>query len=312
MAVFGVVGDVTAQGLLQRAEEVPVRVGAVAGAHQRNRDLRVGEQCVTGFTFGLDRASGALLQVVRGWQQVAEQRVQWKEVGQVALVWRGAAGFGDERLRVAVEQALTADRFGQCLRRHFGAHRRPVGVGAQEHLAAGLGLLHGGHQVRGEHVGLACLGMELVVQVVMQAGRQFLAQVLGIHPRLGWHDRQYKLAAVLLQGVTHATDQRQVFLHQLLGTGGGLELFVTEQPLVAAQHHAGTAFVEQLEVHRRPKVGAQALDRELLVVVGLGGLGQLAVEQGHLLGTLEALQATGGPDAHAHQQAEERQRIGNA
>ncbi|MOA40612.1 hypothetical protein D3C78_1625040 [compost metagenome] len=117
---------------------------------------------------------------------------------------------------------------------------------------------------------------------------------------------------MLLQGVTHATDQRQVFLHQLLGTGGGLELFVTEQPLVAAQYHAGAAFVEQLEVHRRPKVGAQALDRELLVVVGLGGLGQLAVEQGHLLGTLEALQATGGPDAHAHQQAEERQRIGNA
>ncbi|MCY1174848.1 hypothetical protein D9M73_150620 [compost metagenome] len=289
-----------------------MRVGAVAGAYQCNRDLLVGEQRVAGVTLGIDRPGGAFLQVVRGRQQVAEQGVQWQEVGQVALVGGGVARFGDEGLWVAIEQALAADRFGQRLRRHFGTHRRPVGIGTQEYLAAGLGLLHRCHQVRCEHVGLACLGMELVVQVVMQAGRPLFAQVLGVDPCLGRHDRQHQLATVLLQGVAYATDQCQVFLHQLLGTGGGLEFFVAEQPLVAAQYHTRAAFVEQFEVHGRPQVGAQALDRELGVVVDLGGLGQLAVEQGHLLGALETLQATGGPGAHADQQAEERQRIGNA
>ena len=65
MAVFGVVGHVAAQGLLQGAEEVPVRVGAVAGTDQRHRDLGFGEQRVACFTFGLDRTGAALLQVVR-------------------------------------------------------------------------------------------------------------------------------------------------------------------------------------------------------------------------------------------------------
>ncbi|MNP14234.1 hypothetical protein D3C76_1065470 [compost metagenome] len=67
MAVFGVIDHVTAQGLLQRAEEVPVGVGAVAGADQRHRDFVVGEQGVATFALGCSRAGAALLQGVRRW-----------------------------------------------------------------------------------------------------------------------------------------------------------------------------------------------------------------------------------------------------
>ncbi|MNN38618.1 hypothetical protein D3C81_1526240 [compost metagenome] len=192
---------------------------------------------------------------------------------------------------------------------HFGAHGRPVGVGTQEHLATGLGLLQRRQQVGGEHAGLAGLGVELVVQVGVQAGRGLFADVLRIQPRLGRHDCQYQLYATLLQGVAHTADQREVFLFELIAVGDRLELLVTEQPVLAAQYHAWAAFVEQLEIQRRPQVGADALERELLVVVGLGGLGQLAVEGGHLRGALEAAQAAQRPQAQAQQQGEEQQGV---
>ncbi|MNH21461.1 hypothetical protein D3C79_812700 [compost metagenome] len=175
---------------------------------------------------------------------------------------------------------------------HLGAHWRPVGVGAQEQLATGFGCCQWRQQVRGKHASLTGLSMELVVQVTVQAGWGLLAQVLAVKARLGWHDRQHQLHTALLQGVTHTADQCQVFLLELIAVGDRLELLVAEQPLLAAQDHAGTAFVEQFEVQRRPQVGTDALERELLVVVRLGGLGQLAVEHTHLRGALEAAQAT--------------------
>ena len=287
-----------------------MRVGAVAGAHQRHRDPTVGEQRIV--AFGLHRVGLALLQGVGSGQQVAEQWIQRQEVGQIALVRRAGAGLGDVRLGLAGEQLLAIDGFGQRLRDHFGAHRRPVGVGTQEHLAAGLGLLQRRQQVGGEHIGLARLGVELVEQLVVQAGRRLLADVFGIEAGLGRDDRQHQLHALALQCVTHSTHQCQVVLYLLLRAGGGLELLVGEQPLVAAQHHAGAAFVEQFEVQRGPQVGANALDRELLVVVGLGGLGQLAVEQGHLPCAVETFQPADRPCAQPDQQAHERQRIGDA
>nr|GEZ22066.1 hypothetical protein [Tanacetum cinerariifolium] len=50
------------------------------------------------------------------------------------------------------------------------------------------------------------------------------------------------------------------------------------RPLVLAEDDARTAFVEQLVIQRGPKVGAQTLDRKLLVVVGLHRLGPVTIE----------------------------------
>ncbi|MCY1180962.1 hypothetical protein D9M73_214390 [compost metagenome] len=143
----------------------------------------------------------------------------------------------------------------------------------------------------------------------MQAGRGLIAEVLAIQPRLGRYDRQHQLHAALLQGVAYAADQRQVFLFELIAVGDRLEFLVAEQPLLAPQHHARAAFVEQFEIQRRPQVGADALERELLVVMGLGGFGQLAVEHAHLRAALEAAQAAQRPDTQAQEQGEEQHGI---
>ncbi|MCY1176517.1 hypothetical protein D9M73_167920 [compost metagenome] len=154
--------------LLQGTEEVPAGVGAVAGAHQRHRDFVVGEQGVAVFTFSLGRAGAALLQGVRRRQQVAEQRVQRQEIGQVAFVRGARVGFGHELPGLAAQRAVFGHGQAQLLRGHFCAHWRPVGVGAQEHLATVLGLLQRVQQVRREDTGLAGLGVELLIQATVQ------------------------------------------------------------------------------------------------------------------------------------------------
>ena len=150
MAVFGVIDHVAAQRLFQRADEVPVGVGAVAGADQCHGHFGVGEQgVVTGWlVFG--RHGVALLQRFLRRHQVFEQRVQRQEQTQVALVRDFFRRLGDEVLRFAAQRVLVGNGPGQAVGGDFGAFRGPVGVGAQEHLlAVVLGRLQGAEQVRG-------------------------------------------------------------------------------------------------------------------------------------------------------------------
>gem|GEM_PF-4247016 len=86
MAVFGVADYVAVQGLLERTDEVPVGVGAVAGADQRYGHFGVGEQGIVTGRRVAGRHGVALLQRLLRRHQVFEQRVQRQEQTQVALV----------------------------------------------------------------------------------------------------------------------------------------------------------------------------------------------------------------------------------
>ena len=288
-----------------------MRVGAVAGAYQRHRNIVVGEQRgVTGIAARIsrtiDHSCCTLLQIIRLRQQITEQRIERQEGRQVALVGFGFHGFGLVLLRRTTERHLRGDGLAQVLRHHFGAHRRPVGIGAQEYLALLLGLLQRRQQIRRHDAGLLRLGMELLVEVCVQAGGRLRADVFGIQTRLGRHDGHHQLHTVRLELVAHATDQGEVFGLDLLAVGHRIELFIGVQPLVLAEDHTWAAFVEHLEVQRGPDIGAQALDREFVVVVSLDGLGPLAVEQGHLLGAVEVAECGQGPDPQGQQQPQEQ------
>jgi predicted metal-dependent TIM-barrel fold hydrolase len=118
-------------------------------------------------------------------------------------------------------------------------------------------------QVRGEDPVGRDTGVEVLVEVGVDARRFHFTQVFRVQAHLGRHDRHHQLHAFGFQGLAHAFDQRVVALQVQLFVDDRVEFFVAVQPLVATEHHARTAFVEQLEVQRRPEVGAQALDRKL-------------------------------------------------
>ena len=151
MSFLGVIDDVTRQRLLQCAREMPERVGAVAGAHERDRNgvgaskQRAGRARCLGDgldlcdTFGLG-------------QQRFEHRCQRQIVHQVAAMLDrirqvgfklGGLGIGDRQLGASI--------VGQRGRHTLGTVGRPVRVGFQIHLGCGFALLHGAQQVRHQH-----------------------------------------------------------------------------------------------------------------------------------------------------------------
>ncbi|MNV67344.1 hypothetical protein D3C71_1601440 [compost metagenome] len=73
-----------------------------------------------------------------------------------------------------------------------------------------------------------------------------------------------------------------------------------------ADHHAGAAFVEQHIIQRGPDVGAELLERELLVVMALESLRQVAVEHAELVGGLVAQDPAQGPEQQQAQYTEEQ------
>lgn len=148
--------------------------------------------------------------------------------------------------------------------------------------------------------------MEILVEVGVDAGRLHLSEVFRVQAHLGRHHRHHQLHAFLFQRLAHAFDQRVVALQVQLFVDDRVEFFIAVQPLVAPEHHARTAFVEQLEVQRGPQVGAQALDRELLVVVGFHGLAPAAVEHGRLGVGAETEEAAYRPQAQDHQDHQEQ------
>ena len=277
MAIFGVADHVAVQGLFERTHEVPVGVGAVAGAHQGHRGFAVAEQRVITFLFG--QVGDAFFQRLFRWHQVFEQRVQGQEQTQVTFMWLGFLSLGDKTLRLAAQWGFVGNRLGQLLGGDFGTVRCPVSIGAQEHLLAGeLGLLQRAEQIWSWNVVRRHSGMEVLVQVGVHAGRFDFTQMLWIQAYLGRHDRHHQLDTLGLELLAHAFDQRVVALQVLVFVDGGVEFLVAVQPVIAAQHHARAAFIEQLVVQRCPQVGAQALDRELVVVVSLDGFGPATVK----------------------------------
>ena len=195
-------------------------------------------------------------------------------------------------MRFTAQGELAANRSGQLLGRDLCAIGCPVRIGAQEDLRAALfGLLQRAQQVGGNDLAGRQLRMEVTVQIGVNAGRTLVTHVLGVQAHLGRHHRHHQLHPVGFQGLAHAFDQRVVVGHVLLGVGPRLELFIAEQPVVAAQHHAGTAFIEQGEIQRCPQVGAQPLDRELVVIVGLDGFAPATVQHGGVVGGVKAHKA---------------------
>ncbi|KWV90186.1 hypothetical protein PFLmoz3_00184 [Pseudomonas fluorescens] len=191
----------------------------------------------------------------------------------------GFLGLGDKTLRLAAQWGLVGNRLGQLLGGDFGTVRGPVGIGTQEHLLAGeLGLLQRAEQVWRRDVVCRHAGVEVLVQVGVDARRFHLTQVLRVQAHLGRYDRHHQLDALGLELLAYAFDQRVVALQVLVFVDGGVEFLVAVQPVVTAQHHARAAFIEQLVVQRCPQVGAQALDRELVVVVSLDGFGPATVK----------------------------------
>ena len=297
--------------MLEGADEVPVGVGAVAGAHQRHWGFAVAEQRVVAFGFGQVR--DAFLQRLFRWHQVFEQRVQGQEQTQVAFMRLGFFGLGDKALWLATERGLLGNRLGQLLGGDFRAVRRPVGVGAQEHLlAAQFGLLQRAKQVRGRDLVGGDTGVEVLIQVGVDAGRLHFTQVLWIQAYLSRHDRHHQLNALGLELLAHAFDQRVVAFQVLVFVDGGVELLVAVQPVIAAQYHARTAFVEQLVVQRGPQVGAQAFDWELVVVVGFDGFGPATVEHSGVGVGAKAEEAAQRPGAQCQQQHQEQADIEDA
>jgi len=109
----------------------------------------------------------AFLQWLLGWHQVFEQRVQGQEQAQVAFVRFGVFGFGDKALWLAAQGGFLGNVLGQLFGRDLGTVRRPVGVGAQEHLLASqLGLLQRAEQVGGRDLVGGDAGVEVLVQVL--------------------------------------------------------------------------------------------------------------------------------------------------
>ncbi|MNQ85100.1 hypothetical protein D3C85_1002480 [compost metagenome] len=181
-----------------------------------------------------------------------------------------------------------------------------MGVGAQEQLAAALLGLQAGEQVRRGDVGAAQRAVEAPIEILALAADALVAEVLRVQARLGRHYRQQQQHIALRQLVAHALDQRQVVALVLSAIGHRLELFIRVQPVVLADHHAGAAFVEQQVVQRGPDVGAELLDRELLVVMALEGLRQVAVEHAELVGSLVTQDPAQGPEQQQGQHAEEQ------
>ena len=219
------------------------------------------------------------------------------------------ADAGDEVLRRHIQQVRLADLRAEALGHGFRAERRPVGVGAQEHRAVVLGLAQAAEQVGTVDAGGAGAGQEVLVEAVVQRGRLLAADVLGIQAGLGRDHREHQLDAAPVQLPLHAAYQCPI-VFQLLAARCRLELFVGEQPAVLADHHAGAAFVEQRVVECGPEVGAQALDREFLVVVGFEGVRQLAVEQWRIGRGGEARHALQRPSGEPQQQPAEGGDIG--
>lgn len=152
-----------------------------------------------------------------------------------------------------------------------------MGVGAQEHRAVVLGLAQAAEQVGTVDAGGAGRGPGSPgrgCRAARPAARGRCARDTG--GPLAGITASTSLIAAPVQLLLHAAHQCPVVL-QLLAARRRLELFVGEQPAVLADHH-GAAFVEQRVVECGPEVGAQALDREFLVV-GFEGVRQLAVEQ---------------------------------
>ena len=247
------------------------------------------------------------------WHQVFEQRVQGQEQTQVAFMRLGFLGLGDKALRLAAQWGLVGNRLGQLLGGDFGTVWGPVGVGAQEHLlATQLGLLQRAEQVRGRNVVRRHSSMEILVQIGVHAGRFHFTQMLRIQAHLGRHNRHHQLDALGLELLAYAFDQRVVALQVLVFVDGGVEFLVAVQPVIAAQHHARAAFIEQLVVQRRPQVGAQTLDRELVVVVSLDGFGPATIKhRGVGVGT-EAKETAQRPGAKCQQQHQEQADVEDA
>ena len=154
--------------------------------------------------------------------------------------------------------------------------------------------------------------MEVAVQIGMNACWPLIAHVLGVQAHLGRHHRHHQFYAVLFQGFAHAFNQRVVVGHVLFGVGPRFELFVAEQPVIAAQNHAGTAFIEQREVQRGPQVSAQTLDRELVVVMGFHRFAPASVEHGGVIGGVEAHKAAQRNQPQPHEQGTEKSDVDDA
>ncbi|MNK99116.1 hypothetical protein D3C87_1194970 [compost metagenome] len=183
-----------------------------------------------------------------------------------------------------------------------------MGVGAQEHLLAILlGLLQRAEQVRGRNPVRGQALVEVLVEVGVDARRFHFTEVFRVQAHLGRHHGHHQLHAFFLQGLAHAFDQRVVALQVQLFVDHRVELFIAVQPLVATEHHARTTFVEQFEIQRSPEVGAQALDRELVVVVRFHGFAPAAVEHRRIGVGAEAEEAAHRPQTE-HQQGHQEQR----
>ncbi len=140
----------------------------------------------------------------------------------------------------------------------------------------------------------------------MDARRAHFVHVFRVQAHLGRNDRHHQFYPVLLEGLAHAFYQGVVALQVELLVDYGVELFIAVQPLVTAQHHPRAPFVEQLEVQGGPEVGAQALDRKLVVVVGFHRLGPAPVEHGGVVVGTETEEAARRPHPQ-HQQGQQEQ-----
>ncbi|MCY1174805.1 hypothetical protein D9M73_150170 [compost metagenome] len=154
--------------------------------------------------------------------------------------------------------------------------------------------------------------VEVLVEVGVDAGWFHLTEVFRVQAHLGRYHRHHQFHAFVLQGLAHAFDQGVVALQVQFFVDGRVEFLIAVQPLVATKHNARTTLVEQLEVQRGPEVGAQALDRELVVVVGLDGLGPTAIEHGGIAACAEAEEAAQRPGPQAQQHGQEQRDVEDA
>ncbi|MNR15388.1 hypothetical protein D3C85_1319200 [compost metagenome] len=125
-------------------------------------------------------------------------------------------------------------------------------IGTQEQRAPGFLPLQAGEQVGGEDAVAVRRFVQPPIEFALLPARPFLAQVFRVEASLGRDDRQQQFYPVPVQPPLDGADQPQVGLDMLPAVGHRLELFVAEQPVVAAQHHAGAAFVEDAVIQCRP------------------------------------------------------------
>ncbi|MCY1552281.1 hypothetical protein D9M68_886670 [compost metagenome] len=155
-------------------------------------------------------------------------------------------------MRLAGQRRIALHGPGKVLGNPLGAVRGPVRIGAQEQRIPGLLLLQVGEQVGGEDAVAVRRFVQLPIEPALLSARPLLAEVFRVQARLRRDDRQQQFHPVLVEPLLDAPDQPEVGLDMLHAVDHRLELFITEQPVVTAQHHPRAAFVEDAVVQCRP------------------------------------------------------------